>query len=458
MDGAFHEKPLIIASGSAPEVSAFIADRVRWMIGIRWGALGLASFGLVVTQLMGVLPHVWVIWALVVFASMANLVFGAIWERWPNLRGEPLGTVQIILDLIVLSQVLHWGGGVDSPFGILFVLPMAAAGMLLPLRRALILGVLSVLLHGGTLLAELLGVVPHRSIDLGDHALHDSIAGAGLWQEPAYVVAYLIALAVGELGVAFFCSLLMARFRQAEARRRQHELVAQSRERLARVGGLAAGVAHTVRNPLHGLMSCVDMLQATGKEEPESAEVLDLMAEGIERIEAVTRRLLSLTSIDDPHYELTDPGILVEECQRLVRLVAHQKEVRFKSDLPRVPPLAVDADRVVEALANVLDNAVYASPRGGVVLVRMRCAPQKEKPEEWILEVADEGPGIASDHLERAFDPFFTTKPQGEGSGLGLAIARTVVEEHGGTIFLATRAPTGACVRITIPYEERGAP
>ena len=437
---------------STPELAEYREDRARWFIRIRWAAIGVAAVALAATGPTGALHDPEALWVIVGFAAAANMSFEVLRRRWRGGRAETLITAQVVADLVFLSQILYWGGGADSPFGIFFVFPMAVAGMLLPVRRAMALGVLSVLLHGGTLLAELSGLIPHRPLDLGNHAYHDTLSGAELWQAPQYVAAYIGALAVAELGIAWFVSTVVQRLRESEARQREHERVARSRERLARIGSLAAGVAHTVRNPLHGLVNCVDMLRARAEDDPETEEILELMHDGVERIERVTCRLLALTREGEPRLRMADPRLLVEDSLRFVLLRASERDVSLETELGLAEDLAMDVDRLTEALANVLDNAIQASAEGAVVRVRMRQKRENGSSDMLALEVEDEGVGIPHAEQERIFDPFFTTKPVEEGSGLGLAIARRVVEEHEGMIRVDSEPGGGTRVRIEIPY------
>jgi len=237
---------------------------------------------------------------------------------------------------------------------------------------------------------------------------------------------------------------------RAEALRRTHERIALSRGRMARVGELAAGVAHAIRNPLHGLLNSIEIFQSrVSPEDAVATQILPLMREALERIERVTRRLLSLTRDVKVAPRSTDVGALLAEVQRLVAGHADQKGVALafeKSDLPEV---VLDPERVGEALANVIGNAIDASGPGDVVTVRARF--EADPSPTVIVEVEDDGEGIAADDLPRILDPFFTTKPVGEGSGLGLAITRQVMEEHDGTVEVQSELGKGTLVRLSFP-------
>ena len=123
----------------------------------------------------------------------------------------------------------------------------------------------------------------------------------------------------------------------------------------------------------------------------------------------------------------------------------------FADDFP-----IVDADplRIEQVLRNLLDNAVKYSPQGGMIVVRGEAQEKRA-----IVSVADQGMGIAPEHLNRLFEKFFRVESvAGQhvvGSGLGLPIARTIVEGHGGHIWAESRLGEGSTFYFTLPLEER---
>jgi signal transduction histidine kinase len=237
---------------------------------------------------------------------------------------------------------------------------------------------------------------------------------------------------------------------RVESLQREHQRVAQSRERMARVGEISAGVAHTVRNPLHGVMSCVEIVSnQAGRGEPASAEILGLMRDGLERIEKVTRRLLALTREAEPDRRLTMVGDLIGDLVDLMSVQASRKPVALVHEPGYTGEALLDSDRVMEGLMGVISNAIDASDPGGRVHIRVSL--QGEPTANLIIEVEDHGCGIPKAHLPHVTDAFFTTKPIGEGSGLGLAITRRIMDEHGGDIQIQSREGEGTLVRLTFP-------
>lgn len=240
---------------------------------------------------------------------------------------------------------------------------------------------------------------------------------------------------------------------RAVERQLAHEHIAVSRERMARLGEIAAGVAHTVRNPLHGVQNCVDILEARLKsDDPEVVETLALMREGFERIDKVTRRLLSFTRDVTARPHGTSVADLLADVDRLMAGVATAKGVTLDCGPAPTSEFVLDADRVAEALFNVVGNAIDACQSGDRVEVRAIAISDGGL----TIEVEDTGEGIPAASLARVLDPFFTTKPLGEGSGLGLAITRRVMEEHHGSVDIRSEEGVGTTVRLIFPPDPIG--
>jgi signal transduction histidine kinase len=258
----------------------------------------------------------------------------------------------------------------------------------------------------------------------------------------------LVALFVLLSGVLVARSVAERR-RSQEALRLEQERINLSRERLARIGEISSGVAHSIRNPLHGVLNCVDLLNTRlGKEHPHQP-VLSLMSEGLHRIQSVTQRLLDLTREAPLRKAPADIKTLIEETVRFIEVRCHKKGLGLHLDVAEIRPVEVDANQLGEALLNVIDNALDATPSGGTISIKAFLA--RAGGEFLHIEVQDSGMGIAEEDLPRVFNPFFTTKPVGEGTGLGLAISKRIVEEHGGRIRLESVPGKGTTIEFVVP-------
>lgn len=214
----------------------------------------------------------------------------------------------------------------------------------------------------------------------------------------------------------------------------QEQLRVQQRsletERLAAVGTLVAGVTHEINNPLAGIKNCAHRLARPDLPEEKRHEYLELMHEGLGRVESVVKGLLDFARPHPPTLVPTSTLALAESAAHLVTSQLGRRRVRCVVVGQEADGVVLaDQHRIGQALVNLLLNAGYASPEGGEVRVRL-----VERDDLKGLAVEDEGPGIPLEIRQRILDPFFTTKPPGEGTGLGLSVTRSILHEHGGEL------------------------
>ncbi len=429
-----------------------LVERLNWFVRLRWRASAAILGVILLASALNLVEAKTTLFALGLAHLLGNVAFNAIAKRVSATTSrqvlQNLLTLQIVFDLAMLMYLLHFAGGADNPFMMLAVFHMAFAGMLLPLRKALAIGVFTGLLYATMVLAESAGVLAHYPLLIGSVA--QVATPPRLWSSPLYMLGYIAAFFLTGLGVIIFVHDLVHRIREAEALRRQHAQVAQARERLARIGSLVAGVAHTIRNPLHGVLSCIDMLQQrVDRQDGSAAEILDLMTEGVNRIENVTSRLLVLARETPTPSVPVDIGLLVQDALQFSEVRARTRGVEVRLEIQEVSPLAVNTERLTDAVSNLIDNAIDACAANDSVTVRIQPTPA---PLEGVrIEVADTGTGIAEEEIAKIFEPFFTTKPVGEGTGLGLAITRQVVEDHDGDIRVTSQLGSGTTICIDLP-------
>ncbi|MBI3325340.1 MAG: hypothetical protein HYZ81_01360, partial [Nitrospinae bacterium] len=120
---------------------------------------------------------------------------------------------------------------------------------------------------------------------------------------------------------------------------------------------------------------------------------------------------------------------------------------------PDVPMIHADRQQVRQVFLNLLTNASDAMPQGGTLTLRAAVGTLDAGTPAVVIEFADTGVGIAPADLPKVMEPFFTTKPEGRGTGLGLPICRRIVQEHQGTLDIASELGSGTRVRITLPLK-----
>ena len=223
-------------------------------------------------------------------------------------------------------------------------------------------------------------------------------------------------------------------------------------DRLIAAGTLAAGVAHEVSNPLTYVMGNVDLMRLRlGDSHPELTAPLAHVRDGLERIRDVVADLRAFACPDERVAGRVEPRAVCEAALRIVAsMVRHRADVTtdYAADTPAV---IANESRLGHVLINLVVNAAHAMPErplgGNRVVVRTRRLPTGEA----VIEVIDNGTGIAPEVVPRLFDPFFTTKPIGEGTGLGLSVCQSIVAGLGGRIDVTTALGVGSTFAVVLP-------
>jgi signal transduction histidine kinase len=216
---------------------------------------------------------------------------------------------------------------------------------------------------------------------------------------------------------------------------------------------LVANASHELRTPLGALRARLENI-VDGVEPGDSAAIEGALRQ-VKRLTDLVDQLLDLSKLESGAVPLELSEVRAEAL--LDQVVAEWSEpassrgIRIELE-PGSPELVlcVDADRMRQVLANLVANAIRHSPEVGRVLLSARAEGSTTR-----LEVADEGPGIPADDLERVFERFYRSDParsaDAGGAGLGLAIARWIVELHGGTIRAAKAGPRGCRIVVELP-------
>lgn len=236
---------------------------------------------------------------------------------------------------------------------------------------------------------------------------------------------------------------------------------ARRNQTLARLGGLVAGLAHEVKNPLGGIKGAAQLLAQRFADQPEIGEYTGVMIREIDRLSRLVEQLLTLGAPPPPTLVAVNIHKVLHEVLALMRteLSAHGIAVRLQID-PSLPDVYGEEAQLTHVFLNLVKNALEAMRQGGSLTVTTRMETDfyiLRRPVSAVrgsgkflrVEIADTGSGFALADLERVFEPFFTTKPR--GSGLGLAICERIVAAHGGDIHAENARGGGAVVTVTLP-------
>jgi len=233
----------------------------------------------------------------------------------------------------------------------------------------------------------------------------------------------------------------------SEIRRLQNEIRRQ--EKLAAMGGLAAGIAHEVRNPLSSIKALATFFAGQFAEGSEAQEAAGVMVLEVDRLNRVITELLEFARPTDLNRQASDIGLLLSRSIRLIKQDATNKNIDIKLLTENdIDSIWIDPDRLAQCLLNLYMNAIQAMEDGGTLTVK--CAV--DRAENVTITVSDSGRGIAPEHLNKIFEPYFTTKKK--GTGLGLAIVHKIIEGHQGHIEVESTIGQGSSFVMMIPCKQ----
>jgi signal transduction histidine kinase len=230
------------------------------------------------------------------------------------------------------------------------------------------------------------------------------------------------------------------------------------RDRLATLGEMAAAIAHEVKNPLASIEVAAGVLKRQLADVPEALDPLDDIIKEAKMANAIVVEVLEFVrpiSLQVEHVAIVDA---LRDSVALAEGKHSRGSITIDTQIaPDVPNLLADIHQLRQLFSNLLANAFDALGGRGHIDIRVAMRPGEVEPTpgtdaippQVVIEVKDDGPGIAPDDLERIFSPFFTTKPQ--GTGLGLAIVRKVVDAHDGHIDAISAPGRGTTFRVTLP-------
>jgi signal transduction histidine kinase len=266
------------------------------------------------------------------------------------------------------------------------------------------------------------------------------------WPAAEYVTIALFASVLMTVGVHRHGCVITRGYERAalELAERREELCSENEDRTRALEGMAARLAHEVKNPLAAIKG-LSTHMARNATDPQTAERLAIVAAEADRLQGIVDGFLSFSrGLDDLKLAPTRPFEVVRELTVLLETRAQEAGVTLEVSGDDGLTLDADARKLRQVLLNIVLNAIQASPRGAAVRVAVarECTGAR-------MTVRDEGSGMTPEVLERIRKPYFTTKEG--GTGLGVAVARGLVEQHGGRLEITSSPGKGTTVAILLP-------
>jgi len=442
-------------------------ERIYWLVQLRWAAVvgALTTIAVANALLPNTLPLVPLV-SVTLAIALYNLFFYVYAHKLASYdfatryrQSLIIAHAQIILDLIALTILLHFSGGLENPFYFYYVLHMITASILLSRRASFLYAGLATSLFCGMLVLEASGIIPHYNLA--------GYRTPSRYAEPIHVVSASFALASTLFFTTYFASSIMARLRvktqklveanqACEYRARElAELNAKLKELDAARTQFTLLVTHELRAPVAAIQSYLKLIlegyvpqekqrEILERAERRAREQLDLISDLLE-----LGRIQQQASVDK-----TEP-VQVDEILRsvsdMMRTYAEEKGVSFSIEIaPDIPPVRATPDHIKQIWTNLISNAIkYTKPGGSVV------ASVTQNSNYVVGVVQDTGIGIAPEYRARIFEEFFRTDEaksmERHGTGLGLSIVKRIVEVYGGRIWVESEVGKGSKFTFTLP-------
>jgi signal transduction histidine kinase len=224
-------------------------------------------------------------------------------------------------------------------------------------------------------------------------------------------------------------------------------------EKMALVGKLAAGMAHSIRNPFTSVKMRMFSLGRTLKLTETQKDDLDVISQEIRHIDTIVQNFLEFSRPPKLKMQRVSPSVIVDLVIQLLEHRLNSYEVRIEVFRKRpLPPISADPEQLKEVLVNLVVNACEAMKKGGHIVISEEETIERPTGKMVVIRVNDDGPGIPGSLADKVLQPFFTTKE--EGTGLGLSIASRIIEEHGGRLNLTSTEGRGTTFTIMLPVRD----
>ncbi|MDH4239888.1 MAG: HAMP domain-containing histidine kinase [Phycisphaerae bacterium] len=431
--------------------------RAHWLITLRWIAIVCVVFGTYIcNSMLAIELQATALYSIAILLAAYNVVMLLLLNRFN--KGEKEVTCrevkkiinfQISADLLLLTALLHFSGGIENPFVFYFTFHMIIASILLSLRESYLQATFAVLLFGLLVLFEYMQIIPHYCLrGFVSHCLH---------RDGPYLVGTFFVFATALYLAVYMTSYIAVRLRRAEQAYKQANLMLEEKDRIK--DEYVLRVTHDIKGHLATIQSCLSVI-VNGILGPLDEQQTDLISRAHKRTITLTnfvKKLLELTQMrlsNKLEMESFSLNNTVDSVVETVKTKAEDKSITLKSNVePSADRIFGNQFSIEEMLTNLLLNSIKYTPESGTVEINAT-----SNGEGILVEVADTGIGIPEEEQKQIFDEFYRASNarniERDGTGLGLSIVKHIINRHGGKIEVESKNGCGTKFRLTLLKEK----
>ena len=430
-----------------------LVSRAYWLIKLRWVAIAgtcLAVF--VAGNVLHLAVQSVAMYCIAATLVLENITSLLLLRRLLKSKTAKVFTTikriihfQILVDLLFLTILLHYSGGIENPFIVYFVFHIAIASILLSVRESYMQATFAVSLLSLLAALEYKGIIPHYHLE--NFGMH------GGYSNGLYVFGTIIVLASTLYLLVYLTSGISTQLHRQEEAYRQANVQLKQKDQIK--DEYVLRVTHDIKGHLAAIQSCLDVVKnrLTGSLNEQQADFIGRADNRTHKLTHFVKMLLKLTNMrlsNSLELEVFSLKDTLNEVLAAVKTKADDKSIVLNSNIePLVNEIYGNQLAIEETVTNLLLNAIKYTPANGTVEITA-----KKDGNYVFIEITDTGIGIPTEELPRVFDEFYRAtnarKIEKDGTGLGLSIAKQIIERHDGKIWVQSKEGIGTKFSFTL--------
>ncbi|NIA16729.1 MAG: GHKL domain-containing protein [Planctomycetes bacterium] len=438
-----------VAETTALVKRAYWLVRLRWIAAVSVGA-GTCFASNVFAITLPDLAMYGIAILLAVYNAAVLLLLNCLVAGKCKIRGLSVKAAihfQISADLLILTLLLHFSGGIENPLYFYFVFHMIIASILLSVRASYLQATFAVLLFGLLILLEYLQLIPH-------HCLEGFTENCS-YQNKIYLIGTYFIFTTAMYTVVYIVGYVATRLKKAEEAYRKANILLRKKDRIK--DEYVLRVTHDIKGHLAAIQSCLDVVakKLIGPLNEQQQDFVDSADKRTKRLTYFVKALLRLTQIrlsNNLETEIFSLKDVINAALDTVGAKAREKSITLISDIDLTEDKVLGNQvSIEEVITNLLFNAIKYTAQNGEIKINA-----ENRKDHVLVEISDTGIGIPEEELPRVFDEFYRAtnakKMEKDGRGLGLSIVKQIIERHNGKIQVSSREGVGTKFSFTLNY------